>query len=244
MKRFTFFIFFFVLFFVSCSINDAPFEHRYVINLVLKPDMKFQRAFVDSTYRLDQVLGSSTGIPGARIFIVDENSDTFRYGEFYTSPVGFYQSYDSFCVKHGMKYLVNISVEGEVISREVQVPGSLAIFSPGHLDTVSLSNPPLLIWNSCEDVYENTYMAAAYIAADDDREFIPMLTPDTTLGIFYNRFLFEEKDTMYTVLVEAMDSNMYTYLLSFAEYGELKEGTAIGLIGAISFDTVAVWVKE
>lgn len=243
MKKFTFLLLFFVLIFISCSTTEAPFEHRYVINLVLKPDMKFQKAFIDSTYRLDEPINAyHTGISGAEILLIDENSDTFDYSESDTM-MGLYYSNDSSFVEYGMKYSVNISVEGEVISRVVQVPGSLAISSPSHLDTISLSNPPILIWNSCENVFENTYMAAAYIV-DDTLGLIPMLTPDTTLGIFYNRFLFEEKDTMYTVLVEAMDSNSYTYLLSFAEYGELKEGVAVGLIGAVSFDSVAVWVTE
>ena len=145
MKRLTFLVLFLILFFISCSTGEAPFEHRYVINLVLKPDVKFQRAFVDSTYRLDQQIGSGlTGITGAEIFIVDENADTFWYSESDTM-MGLYFSDDSFCVEYGMEYLVNISVEGEIISREVQVPGSLTIFSPQHLDTISLNNPPFLI---------------------------------------------------------------------------------------------------
>jgi hypothetical protein len=144
-----------------------------------------------------------------------------------------------------MKYQVNVNVEGELISREVQVPGSLAILSPRHLDTVSLSNPPVLVWNSSEDCFENTYMVTSYIVGDtDDIGLIPMLTPDTVIGIFYNRFLFKDKDTIYTVLVEAMDSNMYNFLITWGEYGELKEGKAIGLIGAVVFDTIAVWVQE
>jgi len=49
---------------------------------------------------------------------------------------------------------------------------------------------------------------------------------------------------MYTVLVEAMDSNAYNFFITWGEYGELKEGTAIGLIGAVVFDTIAVWVTE
>ncbi len=243
MKRLIFLIPFCGLLFTSCSLDEAPFEHRYVINLVLKPDMKFQKAFVDSTYRLDEAINYyHKGISDAEIILIDENADTFGYSESDTM-MGLYYSNDSFFVEYGMKYLVNISVEGEVISREVQVPGSLAILSPKHLDTLSLSNPPLLIWNSCEDCFENTYMSTAYII-EDTLGFIPMLTPDTTLGIFYNRFLFREKDTIYTVLVEAMDSNVYTYLISWSQYGELKEGSAIGLIGAMTFDSIAVWVKE
>ncbi len=243
MKRLIFIFSFLVLFFLSCSTTDTPFEHRYVINLVLKPDMKFQKAFVDSTYRLDiPVDYYNTGISDAEIFIVNEESDTFRYSEsdFLT---GLYYSDDSFCVEYGMNYSVNISVEGEVISREVQVPGSLTIFSPEFSDTILLSNPPLLAWNRCEHSFENTYMVTSYMTGKTE-DLFAMLTPDTIIGIFYNRILFEEKDTMYTVLVEAMDSNVYNYLKSGWQYGELNKSGNIGLIGAISFDTVAVWVEE
>jgi len=246
MKKFIFLFPFFILFFVSCSTGEAPFEHRYVINLVLKPDMKFQRAFVDSTYRLDSSLDSDlTGVSGAEIFVVDEHSDTFRYSESDTL-MGLYYSNDSFCVEHGMEYLVNVSIEGEIISREVQVPGLLTIFSPGLLDTVYLSAPPLLIWNTCEHCFDNTYLIASYITgeADSADKYAPMLTTDTTLGIFFNRLLFKEKDTMYTISVEAMDSNAYQFGKMWYEYDELKEGEVLGLIGAISFDTVAVWVRE
>ena len=108
MKRLTFLVLFLILFFISCSTGEAPYEHRYVINLVLKPDMKFQRAFVDSTYRLDSPVGSAlTGITDAEIFIVDENADTFWYSESDTMT-GLYYSIDSFCVEYGMEYLVNI----------------------------------------------------------------------------------------------------------------------------------------
>ncbi len=242
MRRLIFFVFFFTLFFISCSTGDAPYEHRYVINIVLKPGVRFQRAFIDSTYRLDVPVDDyHTGISGAEILLIDENSDTFGYSE--SDTLGLYISDMPFCVQHGMKYLVVISVEGEEISREVQVPGLLRMLSPRLSDTVSLSNPPFLIWNSCEDVFENTYMATASFKGDT-LGLIPMLTQDTTLGIFYNRFLFREKDTMYTIFVEAMDSNVYTNLLSWGQYGELKEGRAIGLVGAVSFDTVAVWVTE
>jgi len=246
MKKFIFLFPFFILFFVSCSTSEAPFEHRYVINLVLKPDMKFQRAFVDSTYRLDSSLDSDlTGVSGAEIFIVDEHSDTFRYSESDTL-MGIYYSNDSFCVERGMEYLVNVFIEGEIISREVQVPGLLTIFSPGLLDTVYLSAPPLLIWNTCEHCFDNTYLIASYITgeADSADKYAPMLTTDTTLGIFFNRLLYKEKDTMYTISVEAMDSNAYHFGKMWYEYDELKEGEVIGLIGAIAFDTVAVWVRE
>ena len=58
MKRFTLLVSFFVLLFISCSLDEAPFEHRYVINLVLKPDMKFQRAFVlEVTFRCRTIRG-------------------------------------------------------------------------------------------------------------------------------------------------------------------------------------------
>jgi hypothetical protein len=243
LKRLTFVVFFFVLLFISCSTGDAPFEHKYVIDLVLKPDMKFQKAFIDSTYRLDvPVSYYHPGISDAEIFIVNENSDTFHYSESRTSR-GLYYSNDSFCIEYGMEYFVNVSVEGEDISKEVRVPGSLTIFYPEFSDTVLLSNPPLLIWNSCENSYENTSMVTAHVMGNTE-DFLPMLTPDTTMGIFYNRVLFEEKDTMYTVLVEAMDSNAYTYFISWAQYAELNDGSAIGLIGAVVFDTVTVWVTE
>ncbi len=246
MKRLTFVFPFLVLFFISCSTDETPFEHRYVINLVLKPDMKFQRAFVDSTYRLDSYLGSEhTGVSDAEIFIVDENSDTFRYSESDTLT-GLYYSNDSFCVEYDMEYLVNVSVEGEVISREVQVPGLLTIFSPNHLDTVSLSDPPLLIWNTCEHCFENTYIVFPYLTgkSQESDSFPPMVIPDTSMGIFYAKLIFRDTDTNYTISVEAMDSNVYAFSNMWFEYGELKEGVAVGLIGAITFDTVAVWVEE
>ena len=246
MKKITFIFSFSVLLLISCSTTEAPFEHMYVVNIMLKPDMKFQRAFVDSTYRLDSSLdGDLTGISGAEIFIVDEYSDTFRYSESDTM-IGLYFSNDSFCVEHGMEYLVNVSVEGEVISKEVQVPGLMTITSPSLLDTVSLSAPPLLIWNTCEHCFDNTYLIASYFTggADSADKFAPMLTTDTTLGIFLNDLLYKEKDTMYTISVEAMDSNAYHFGKMWYEYDELEEGEVLGLIGAISFDTVAVWVQE
>jgi hypothetical protein len=247
MKKTTILFSLFVLFFVSCGAGEAPFEHRYVVDILLKPDIRFQRAFIDSTYRLDSYLSPElTGISGAEIFIVDENSDTFKYSESDTM-MGLYYSNDSFCVEYGMKYSVNVYVEGESISKEVQVPGSLDIFSPDDPDTVSLNNPPMLIWNTCEYCFENTYMITSYLTGEsdsaDEYEYLPMLTTDTTMGIFFSSFLFKEKDTMYTILVEAMDSNAYKFAQMWVEYDEIKEGV-IGLIGAVSFDTVVVWVTE
>ncbi len=246
MKRLIFMFSFSVLFLISCSTTEVPFEHRYVINLVLKPDMKFQRAFVDSTYRLDVPVDLyHTGMSGAEILLIDENSDTFGYSESDTLR-GLYYSNDSFCVEYGMKYLVNVSVEGEVISREVQVPDSVNILSPQHLDMVYLNNPPLLIWNSCEDCFENTYMIVPYITGEAHKtdSFTYALIPDTSFDIFSIWPIFWETDTMFTISVEAIDSNVCSYLKSNSEYDELKEGNTIGLIGAITFDTVAVWITE
>ena len=246
MKRLIFLISFCGLFFASCSLDEAPFEHRYVINLVLKPDMEFQRAFVDSTYKLDSPVGSDlTGISNAEIFIVDENADTFRFSESDTLT-GLYYSNDSFCVEYEMKYLVSVLVEGEDILREVQVPGSLSILSPDNLDTVSLSNPPILIWSSSEYCFNNEYDVLPYFTgkASESDSFPPMVSLDTFMNIFSARLLFKETDTMYTLLVQAKDSNSYAFSNMWFEYGELKEGVAVGLIGALVFDTIAVWVQE
>ncbi len=247
MKKLIFLILFCGLFFTSCSLNEeAPFEHRYVINLVLKPDMKFQRAFVDSTYRLDSPIGSDlTGISGAEIFVVDENADTFWYSESDTLK-GLYYGNDSSFVEYGMKYLVNVSVEGEVISKGVQVPGVLTILSPEHLDTVSLSSPPFLIWSSSEYCFNNEYNVYSYLTGklSESDSFPPMVSLDTFTSIFSVGLLFKETDTMYTLLVQAKDSNAYAFSNMWFEYGELKEGVAVGLIGALVFDTVAVWVTE
>ena len=243
MKKLILMILFSVVLIFSCSTDEAPFEHSYVVDLVLKPDVRLQRAYVDSTYRLDSYIDSQlTGISGAEIFIVSEDFDTFRYEESDTL-MGLYFSSDTFCVKYGMKYLVEVFINGEEITREVQVPGSLKISSPRHLDTIPLSDPPILIWNTCEKCFDNTYMIASYIK-EDTIMFIPMLTPDTTIAIFYNRFLFEEKDTLYTVLVEAMDSNFFSYLKSSRGYNKLGDNNAVGLIGSMVFDTITVRVTE
>ena len=247
MKKTTIFLSLFTLFFIFCSTDEVPFEHKYVIDVVLKPDVKFQRAFVDSTYRLDSYIDPAlTGISGAEIFIVNVNSDTFTYSESDTMN-GLYYSDDSFCVEYGMKYWVTVSFEGEFINKEVQVPGSLDIFSPDDLDTVSLNDPPLLIWNTCDYCFENTYLITSYIDEEtdssEDYEYLPMLTTDTTMGVFLSGFLFKRKDTIYKILVEAMDSNAYKFAQMWVEYDELQEGV-IGLIGAISSDTVSVWVTE
>ena len=49
---------------------------------------------------------------------------------------------------------------------------------------------------------------------------------------------------MYTLLVQAKDSNAYAFTNMWFEYGELEEGEIVGLIGALVFDTIAVWVTE
>ncbi|MEO0294210.1 MAG: hypothetical protein ABIN61_08350 [candidate division WOR-3 bacterium] len=244
MKRFNPLV---LLFFICCSVTEPPFQHRYVIELLLKPDLKFQKAFVDSTYRLDISLEEiSKGVRGAEIFVVDKNLDTFRYVESDTLD-GLYQSIDSSFVKYEEKYEINIKVGKEVIFKEIQVPGKIKILSPNSLDTISLSNPQPLIWNKCKYCFKNFYIIIPYLRGklkgENNEGILPIVTTDTTINIFSNRILFKEKDTLYTILVEGMDSNSYMGYLG-PGYGELKNDKVIGLVGAVVFDTIAVWIKN
>lgn len=233
----------FTLLFFSCSVTDAPFEHKYVINLVLKPEVKLQKAYVDSTYRLDVPVNDDlTGISGAEIFIVDEDLDTFRYSE--SDTIGHYYSIDSLWVEHGMTYFVNVAIGNDTITEDVTVPDTLTIYYPFDFDTVSLSNPPMLIWNTCGGCYKNNYVVFAYLTGQADSITYSMATPDTMMGIFYALDLFPDVDTLYTITVMGMDEHCYNSYKGWLSYDEIEDERAIGVIGACVLDSVAVWVIE
>lgn len=243
-KYFEYPLLFLALLFFSCGVTDAPFEHQYVIDIVLRPELRPQRAFVDSTYRLDQSVNEElTGISGASIFVVSSEGDTFAYTEVDTL-MGEYRSDDSLWVQHGMGYAVSVAFNGDTISQTVTVPGTLSINYPFDFDTVSLSNPPMLIWNSCEGCYLNNYLVYAYITGQADSVWHSLATPDTALGIFYAVYLFEETDTLYTLAVMGMDEHCYNKAKGWQNYDEIEDDRAIGVIGACVMDTVVVWVVE
>jgi hypothetical protein len=229
---------------LSCGVTDAPFEHQYVIDVVLRPGMKPQRAFIDSTYRLDQPVHEDlTGISGASVYASSSAGDTFWYSEVDTI-MGEYHSDDTLWVQHGMDYSVCVAFNGDTISQQVAVPGTLSIHCPLDFDTVSLSNPPLLIWNSCEGCYENNYIVYTYITGQVDSIWFSLATPDTALGIFYATYLFEQTDTCYTLAVMGMDEHCYNAAKGWQNYDEIEDDRAIGIIGACVMDTVVVWVVE
>lgn len=238
-----FILFLSVLLFCSCGVTDAPFEHQYVINIVLRPGMEIQKAFIDSTYRLDEPVNEELcGISGASVFAVSE-SDTYYFSELDTVK-GEYWSDDSLWVQYGANYSVNVTFAGDTIAQEVAVPGSLNIYYPFDFDTVSLSNPPQLIWNSCEGCYKNDYLIYVYITGQADSVLQNLATPDTMLGVFYAKYLFEEKDTLYTLAVMGMDKYCYRSAKGWQNYDEIEDDRAIGVIGASVMDTVVVWVRE
>jgi hypothetical protein len=244
MKRGSYLILFAVLLFCSCGVTDAPFEHQYVIDIVLRPGMRPQRAFIDSTYRLDQPVHEDlSGISGASVFAVSSAGDTFWYDEVDT-VMGEYHSDDTLWVQHGMEYSVYVAVDDDIISQNVTVPGTLSIHFPFDFDTVSLSEPPLLVWNACEGCYENNYLVYTYITGEADSVWHSLATPDTVLGIFYAVYLFEEMDTFYTLAVMAMDEHCYNAAKGWQNYDEIEDERAIGIIGACVMDTVVVWVVE
>ncbi len=244
MKKVGFLLLFVVALFYSCGVTDAPFEHQYVIDIVLRPGFRPQRAFVDSTYRLDQSVNEDlTGISGAAVFVESSDGDTFWYTEVDTL-MGEYRSDDTLWVQHGMNYAIFVVFNGDTISQDVAVPGTLSIHSPLDFDTVSLSNPPVLIWNSCEGCYENNYLVYTYITGEADSVWHSLATPDTSLGIFYAVYLFEETDTLYTLAVLGMDKHCYNRAKGWQNYDEIDDERAIGIIGACVMDTVVVWVVE
>ena len=232
-----------ILLLSSCGVTDAPFEHKYVINVVLRPGMQVQKAFIDSTYRLDQSVNEDlTGISDASVFVVGEN-DTFYYSEV-ESVMGEYRSDDTLWVQYGMNYTVSVASEGDTIVQDVAVPGTLSIYYPFDFDTVSLSNPQMLIWNSCEGCYKNNYLVYVYITGESDSVWHSLATPDTMLGIFYAEYLFEQKDTLYTLAVLGMDKYCYNLAKGWQNFDEIEDDRAIGVIGASVMDTVVVWVRE
>jgi len=231
------------LLFVSCkSVTEGPFEHKYVINLVLRPNMKIQKAYVDSTYRLDATVPEgSQGISDAEIIAINEEQDTFKFSE--SDTTGIYYSNDSMWVKYNDRYFVQINIEGHQIEEEVNTPGSLLIHSPSNGDTISLADPQIVYWNSCEGSFDDMYTASVFFEGEIDSFYISLLTQDTSLNVFSAKYLFPNVDTFYTVAVMAMDENCFKSDVYF-DYDQLDEDFAMGVIGATVLDTIKVWVTE
>jgi len=231
------------LLFVSCgSVTEGPFEHKYVINLVLKPKMKFQKAYVDSTYRLDATIPEGfKGISDAEIIAIDEQQDTFNFSE--SDTIGIYYSNDSMWVKYNNRYFIQVNIEGHQIEKEVNTPGSLLIYSPSNGDTISLDSPEIVYWNSCEGSFDDMYTASVFFEGEIDSFYTSLLTQDTSLSVFSAKYLFPNVDTFYTLAVMAMDENCFKSDVYF-DYDQLDEDFAMGVIGAVVLDTIKVWVTE
>lgn len=234
-------IFLISLLLVSCAITELPFEHKYVINMVLKPYKSFQNVFIDSTYRLDVSIDDLSGIGDADIFVVDEDSDTFRFAE--SDTIGLYYSIDSTWVRYGIRYIVNVTILSDTITEEVIIPRRLRILSPGNNDTVSLSKPPELYWNRCEGCFNNTYCVLAYIPGTYDSIPYRLASVDTSIGIFRVRDLFREIGTVYNIEVRGFDGNGY-YAIMRGDFDTIDDERAIGSISARVFAKISVWVTE
>ncbi len=236
-------VFLISLLFVSCeSVTEGPFEHKYVINLVLKPKIKFQKAYVDSTYRLDATIPEGfKGISDAEILAIDEHQDTFKFSE--SDTIGIYYSNDSMWVKYNSRYFIQVNIEGNHIDEEVSIPDSLFIYSPSNGDTISLDSPEIVYWNSCEGSFDDMYTARVFFQGELDSFYTSLLTQDTSLDVFSARYLFPNVDTFYTVAVMAMDENCFKSDIYF-DYDQLKEDFAIGVIGTTVLDTIKIWVTE
>jgi len=234
------------LLFISCeSVTEDPFEHKYVIYLVLRPNMKFQKAYVDSTYTLTSTLSESfKGISDAEIFAIDAEQDTFNFTESDTS--GIYYSNDSMWVKYSSRYFIQIDIEGHHIEEEVNIPGSLFIYSPSNGDTISLNDPEIVFWNNCEGSFDNIYTARIFFKGELDTFGFSLSAQDTSLDIFSAKYLFPNVDTFYTVAVMAMDENCFKADKANTnfDYDQIEEDFAIGVIGASVFDTIKVWISE
>jgi hypothetical protein len=213
-----------------------------VVNLVLRPNIKFQKAYVDSTYRLDAaIVEGSQGISDAEIIAINEQQDTFKFSE--SDTVGIYYSDDSMWVENSDRYFVQINIEGHQIEKEVDVPGSLLIHSPSNGDTISLSSPEMVYWNRCEGSFDDMYTASVFFKGEIDSFYISLLTQDTSLDVFSAKYLFPNVDTFYTLAVMAMDENCFKCDVYF-DYDQLDEDFAMGVVGAVVLDTIKVWVIE
>jgi hypothetical protein len=236
-------VFLISLLFFSCeSVTEGPFEHKYVINLVLRPNIKFQKAYVDSTYRLGAIIPEGfKGIRDAEIFAIDEQQDTFKFSE--SDTIGIYYSNDSMWVKYSNRYFIQVNVEGHHIEKEVNIPGSLFVYAPSNGDTVSLDSPEIVYWNNCEGSFENMYNVRVFFEEELDSFYTSLLTQDTSLDVFSARYLFPNVDTFYTLAIMAMDENCFKSDIYF-DYDQLDEDFAMGVIGATVLDTIKVWVTE
>ncbi len=207
--------------------------------------MKFQKAYVDSTYKLTStLLEGFKGISDAEIFAIDEEQDTFKFRE--SDTIGLYYSDDSLWVKYSNQYIIQLNVEGHQIEEEITVPDSLFIYSPSNGDTISLDDPEIVYWNSCEGFFDNMYTARVFFEGELDSFGFSLTTQDTSLDVLSARYLFPNVDTFYTLAVMAMDENCFKAdkaNINF-DYDQISADFAIGVIGATVFDTIKVWVTE
>lgn len=241
MRIFLLFTIFISTLFLSCDkrVTEPLFNHQYVIYLVLNPEEVVQEATVDSTYRMNRAV-KHLGISGAEVYVVREDSIRFDFRE---DSQGTYKSvYSNYWVKYNTNYSVNIIIDNDTISENIEVPEKLRISSIG--DTISLKNAPLLTWNNSEGC--RNYFINVTEENGDPSYFHSrcLATSDTFINAFDDPKTIRKVNKRYSIVVTGYEENASNSIIFEGDYDTIDDKRAIGTIGSFVRDMITVWVTE
>lgn len=234
-------------FLIFCELpQQEEYELEPVIFGVLNPGKFCQTIVVDKTHSVDDTVLSR--VKGARVVVKSGRGLEIEFKEDSLTP-GYYYAFGNDWIVPDASYFLEVLLPwGDTVYGGTRVPSKISILQPSNFDTISLSNPPSLIWSSAENKF--MYFVYAFPWLPDTgwidslpRTYIfPLLDTDTIMPLFEmgKGSIFKEKDTLYTIKVFAIEENYFKYWY----YDSTTLSGGRGLFGGLSEDSIRVYIRE
>ncbi len=242
-----------------CERQKEEREALPVVFFVLDAGRTLQRAFVETTYSVEDTL-SIQGVRGVkvRLYFKDTVVDFKEKEEEWSQHphIVYYADIDTSLLRPDIEYSLEVVMPwDDTVRAKTGIPGRFRILYPKNFDTLSLKDSVPLVWSRSEGAYGirvyafvwDTTKQETLSLMDPRRLPIPAKGEDTILPLFSDTYssYFSTPDTFYIVRVEAMDKNFFSYIFySYLDSLNINLSKGYGVFGGHTHDSLIVFIKR
>lgn len=229
-----------ILFFFSCAEREPEKASITFVYCILNPKIKNQLVIVDSLYGFTEEIRDTSGISGANVFILEEETGKITYFR-ETERKGIYQdTMMAEWVKPLFTYQLFVIFNADTLWGRTKVPDTFRITFPKNFDTIPFSNIDSIIWR--KSLGRKIYFLTV-IHPDTTKLLIPVVTEDTFVALRRYRNFYFDTTANYIIKVCAWDENRYRYMV-MKNYEPDTLGEGLGHFSSQTEDTISIYIRR
>ncbi|MEO0102614.1 MAG: hypothetical protein ABIK81_02800 [candidate division WOR-3 bacterium] len=232
--------FFFLILILSCAEKEPKKESITFAYCILNPRFKNQIVIVDSLYGFTEEIRDTSGISGANVFILEEETGETTYFRESDRKGVYRDTMREEWVKPLFTYQLFVIFHSDTLWGRTKVPDTFSITFPKDFDTIPFSDIDSVIWR--KSLGRKVYFFAV-IHPDTTKPLIPIVTKDTFVALSRYRNFYFDTTANYIIKVGAWDENRYRYMV-MKNYEPDTLGEGLGHFSSQTEDTISIYIRK